>query len=722
MPKLDEIVRERRIGSADSAHSLYEQMWRDDRKRREAFGKITNQLNGGKPFDGAKLVDSGQGWRCNINFRDAASTLEQVLVSYWRLLHDSTALASVEIHYDHPKADRWAQTLQHNFNRFVEEWGSSYVRNYLLFSYNHLAYGVGCAVFPDRDSPKWEVIRTGDILVPERAKASPDEMDIILVRQETTVSELWERIRTEGAKKASVASGWNLNTIRKVLYHALNTEDQTDNDDWMRVEDEVRNNSLRLSHKAGTINTVHFLVKEFDGKVSRMIMAPNLVSTEFLYDDYSSPRRFDNLSSVVSFVFFEAGNGLFHGVKGFGHKNYQIALTMNRLKSRAMDRTLIDGLNFKDMSEGARSTIPITNIGPINILPKDLEQITSYPRGEAVFEALQMVEQTQNWNNARYRDQSQQIERTQTATQARILSNLQSQVDVANSTLYLTQIARNIFREQFNRLRRRGNRDSDVKDFQNRCIVEGGVPEEIFYDAEITVRTGADPGAASAALRAEISLQLMGMAGNRHVDDRSTIETYVGNTLGASAVKKLLRPEDQLEDVNSVRLALIENSSMGGGVPLPADESDNHPVHIEAHLTPLKAIIDNYNATQQITPDAIIALETVIPHVAEHFEYLKADDLQKELYQQLWPVFTEIVSAAGAIMQRIQAQADQMAGIPQEGPPQEAIVPPQEGEPQNPDENAQAPQAPMEPPMGGPQAFPGGPPEQPGSPDGIPAG
>ena len=157
---------------------------------------------------------------------------------------------------------------------------------------------------------------------------------------------------------------------------------------------------------------------------------------------------------------------------------------------------------------------------------------------------------------------------------------------------------------------------------------------------------------------------------------------------------------------------------MGGGVPLPVAEADNHPVHIEAHLTPLKAIIDNYNATGQITPDAIIAIETVIPHVAEHFEYLKADELQKELYQQLWPIFTEIVSAAGAIMQRIQAQADQMAGIPpEEGPPQQEIVPPPpQGEPQ-PDENAQPPQAPNEDLI----SFPGGPDEL-GPPPNIPTG
>ena len=92
--RLEEIVAERRLGEASSAYSFYEQMLHDDRTRQQSFAKITNQLNGGRPFDQNKLVEIGQGWRCNINFRDVASTLEQVLISYWRLLHDSTSLAA----------------------------------------------------------------------------------------------------------------------------------------------------------------------------------------------------------------------------------------------------------------------------------------------------------------------------------------------------------------------------------------------------------------------------------------------------------------------------------------------------------------------------------------------------------------------------------------------------------------------------------------------------
>lgn len=154
-------------------------------------------------------------------------------------------------------------------------------------------------------------------------------------------------------------------------------------------------------------------------------------------------------------MFFDAGNGDWWGTKGFGQKNFQSSTMLNRLKSRAVDRTLLDGLNFIDTTEGGREVIPITNIGPFNILPTGLTQIPNYPTGRSILETIDMVEANQANNNARYRDQSRQIEGSNTATQANILANLQSQVDVANATLYLRQIAQNVFKEQFRRLRMR---------------------------------------------------------------------------------------------------------------------------------------------------------------------------------------------------------------------------------------------------------------------------
>ena len=68
---------EKRIKNADSARALYKKFRSDSEQRRAMLARVIGQLNGGRPFDEAKLVKDGQSWRCNINFRDASSMLEQ---------------------------------------------------------------------------------------------------------------------------------------------------------------------------------------------------------------------------------------------------------------------------------------------------------------------------------------------------------------------------------------------------------------------------------------------------------------------------------------------------------------------------------------------------------------------------------------------------------------------------------------------------------------------
>lgn len=665
---------ERRIKDAPTARTLFTGLRTDSESRRRSWAKVQGQIDGAPPLLQDKLTESGQGWRCNVNFRDASSTLEQVLIGYWRLLHDSTNLAAVTQHGDDPNSKKWEAIFQEQFNRFVDDWGSDYVRNYLLFSQNHVTWGVGTVIWNDTDSPRWETVRLGDLEVPEETKSSVDEMEIATIRQKMTVSKLWDLVRTPEKAKAAEAAGWNTSALKEVL--ARHVKDGHSNAaltsaDVIEITEQIRNNSLGASQKHGPLKIVHMLVKEFDGKITRYIFAENTEhGNEYLFDDSTVSGRPTKMGEALACVFFEAGNGLFWGSKGFGVKNFPIASVTNRLKSRAVDRTLLDGLNFRDLSEGGRQTVPITNVGPFNFLPKDVEQIPSYPTGRSILDTIAMVDSQSNQNNARYRDQGRQIENTNTATQANILANLQAQVDVANATLYLKQIALSIFTEQFRRLRKRGNTHPDAVSFRKRCVDDSGMPEKVFHDAEISVRTGADPGAASIAVRAQAAKELLAFANNPNVNDRWAWETYIAGTFGAQAVDKALRPVDALGDLAAQRLALMENDVMGHGTPMPVDPKDNHAAHLPVHLQPLQVIVDQYSQSGRINPDSLVALQNAPVHVDQHFEYLKADKLQLAAYQQLWPQWSAIRNSVESIFKQIERmdnEAQRMQGGGQPG-------------------------------------------------------
>lgn len=665
-------LTEKRLKDAVAARTLWTKLRSSSEERRKNVAQVMNQLNGGKPFEDRELVESGQGWRCNVNFRDASSTLEQVLVSYWRLLHDSTNLVNIVAHSKDAQAEQYAASLQKNFNRFIEDWGDGYVRNYLQLAFNHVGFGVGVGIFNDQKSPRWEVVRMGDLEVPLRAKADVSSLPVVMVSMDTEVTDLWAKIRTPEALNASKALGWNPDALRKVLFKAVEGRDPRHDDNLIAFEDRIRNNDLEVTATASIVRVVHLFVREYDGKISTYIIAPDYEHGEqFLFDDSDKLNRPDSMRRKLFAVFFEAGNGLFWGAKGFGQKNYQLATIQNRLKSRAVDRTMLDGLNFRDLSDGGLTQFPVVSVGPFNLLPREIEQVPTYPSGNSVLETIAMLDGQTSNNNARYRDTSRQVAQSDTATQANILANLQSQVDVANATLYLKQIANNLFAEQLRILRDPANKsDEDVKKFWKRCVDEDGVPEEFMRSAEITVTTGADPGAASLALRGQYAKELMTFSADPDFDTRWAKEQYVSATFGASAVPKALRPRDATGDIAAQRFALMENSDMGEGQTLPVDPKDVHASHIPVHLQPAVVIVDRYEGSGQVSPEALIALQNLIPHLEQHFEFLKMDKLQDPLRKQLWPEFTRVKSAAEGIfrqIERMQAEAQMAGGAPPQG-------------------------------------------------------
>jgi len=663
-------VTERRIRDAATARSLFLKLRTASLVRREKWMQVQNQLDGAPPFSAKQLMELGQNWRCNVNFRDAASTLEQVLISYWRLLHDTTNLAAVTyLTPDDPKAETWEQIFQQAFNRFIDDWGPDYVRNYLLFSQNHVAFGVGVAFWNDKFTPRWEAVRVGDVEVPTRSKASVEKLSLIAVRQEMEIDYIWELVRTEENKAMARKRGWNPDAIEALLVREFvkqegNVSTPITGHDVLELQRLMRDNALGVTTGHDPVKLVHLFVKDYDGKISRMIFAEMQEhQNDFLFDDTGSESRPTSMSEVMAAIFFDAGNGDWWGTKGFGVKNFQLATVQNRLKSRAVDRTLLDGLNFRDLSEGGRETVPITTIGPFNFLPKDVEQIPSYPSGRSILETIELLDSQSANNNSRYRDQSRTIEQTDTATQANILANLQSQVDVANATLYLRQVARNLFAEQFRRLRMRGNPDADAKTFKKRCVEEMGMPEKVFHEGEIALRTGADPGAANLAVQGQKALEAMALP---EANKRWCQEKYIAATFGAQAVGKALNPVDATSDIKSARLALMENSDMGEGNPLPVDPQDNHAAHAPQHLMPIEVIVDAFSQTGRVDPNGLVALQNAIPHLESHFEYLKADKLQEQLFKELWPRFTAAKSGAEGVFRMVERmqQNVQQGGSP----------------------------------------------------------
>jgi len=648
-----------RIEKARSARSMYSSLRTKSDTRRKEQALVWGQLSGNRPYSKEKLKELGQSWRANVNFRDAQSMVDVAIVAYWRLFNDASNRAYVEVLEDSPYADRDAKAFQSAYDRFLEEdWADGYVTEYLKLVQELIVTGIGPVTW-DGDSPRFKTVKLSELEVPDRTPASVESFEIAFARHETTLSDVWAKIRNPTLKQASSDVGWNVKALETLIARVLKGEGtgSLTPDDYVRVQEKMRNNSLEVSNEKGSIDLVYVFIREFDGKVSTNIFAEGIEDTladgdGWLFTNRDRDDRSEAFGEVFTCLFFEVGNGMFHGIQGFGLKNFQLMELINRLKCRAADRTVIDGLNFQQTEDG-RTNAPLANFGPVNVIDVGLKQVPNYPTGNATMDTINLFERQVNGNNART-TQTDQIAQAGTASQASILAQLQSSVDVANATLFLTQLANNILRRQFTKFRTRGNTDPDAKKFKARCLKAGMDPES-FHDAEIAVRTGANPGAASASLRAQIARELMSMMGNPLVNSRVVMEEFVSNTLGGRAVKQFLIPEDRSKDAGQLREAMFENNFMGEGLDVPVDEHDLHDVHLEEHIRAAMRIIQMAQKGE-IDDTAMMALALDIKHMDAHLQMLARDRFLEGKYKQLKQMYTEIRAETERIAGKLQRQ------------------------------------------------------------------
>jgi hypothetical protein len=110
---------------------------------------------------------------------------------------------------------------------------------------------------------------------------------------------------------------------------------------------------------------------------------------------------------------------------------------------------------------------------------------------------------------------------------------------------------------------------------------------------------------------------------------------------------------------------MMENGDFAQGMPLPVDPSDAHAEHIDEHLKPLEAILQQYQQNGgQIDKEKVPAMVITMEHTGQHFSFLVSDETQKAAYQQLWPRFSQVKSMVTGILTRLQKeqQAQQQNG------------------------------------------------------------
>jgi len=647
----------RRIKNAEKARSTFKRHWDDASLRRLTMQQTRNQLEGGLPFDPALLKRNGMSWMTNVNFGDAKATFDKTYLPYWKMVHDVPNKIAVVCHSKSPHSAKWAKAIAEAFDLFLEDWGSDYFAQFMMFTQDFVKFGPGYAMWDDKENPRFKHVRAENIVLPKRATASLDEWEICSFKRDMSVSELWKKIRSEKESERAEHVGWDPASVKDAIRLCKGGGKALGGSDWTTVQDEVTSNDIAISDDWAPIEVVYQYVKDFEGKISCRIFTESDIVKDYLYEDTDCA---DSFGHVIGALFYDVGvAGLIHTIKGFAIKNYDFSVLQNRAKSRMMDSaSMAMAMNFTKTQDTPDEAPPVESYGAVNIFPQGLKQMSIYPQIAEARTVIETLAQNQAENNGIYRDASKEIAETDTARQAVILANLSEEAGAATSSIYLSQMGERFFAENVRRLMLPGSTNADAKKFMKR-LRERGVPAKI-RNVEISVRTGAHPGTAGAALRDMIFKELIGLSKMPGVNQRWILEQYFANKLGSQAVSKVLLPEGEGSAPQQRRVAMMENAHFGEGIPLPVDPADAHFEHLEEHMKPLEQIVMQFKETQEApAPEALVLLQVSLAHSEKHFEYLKDDETMKDEYGQIWPKYSEIKSIADGIFTQLQSEQGQ---------------------------------------------------------------
>lgn len=655
--EFDEMDEQRRVKDVASALSIYNRMELDNTLRSATFARVRNQLEGGRPFDPGMLEEQGAAWQTNVNFGDSQAARDRTLLPYWKMVNDVPHRIATTVLANTPNAEKYAAAFNECFDEFLDDWNEDYQLQFMMLTKNFVDYGPGLAHWPDKDSPRYKAPNVTRVLFPMNTKMTPESWDVMALVEDVGPSELYRKIRNKTETRRSKEAGWNPEIIKHTIC-TFKDGNYPDYMDYTRWQDILVNNDIMVSSPYEPIPLIWLFVKQFDGKIGAYAFTKQDGVDDFIFknEDYEEEFR-----RIIGAIWYDTGaDAMIHSIKGFAVKNYYFSSLLNRTKSRMVDSaTMSLGLNFQRESDAVPDeSPPIENYGPVTIFPSGFRQLQYYPQQQTAASVITMLENNAAANNSLYREQSQQIEQTDTATQAKILAAQQSETSAASSSIFLAQIGGNIFSEQMRRLRRKGNTDKDAKEFVKR-MREKGIPDEVIFETRIRVKAGANAGLANPAMRILAFQEGMALANQPGVNRRWFLENYIANKYGANAVDKALFPEGQSSSTYQARQAMQENVDFGQGHPLPVIPEDDHFVHLQTHLERLQPIAGSAQSGQELSPEQMVALTIGVEHSSEHMQYLSQDQTQKAQFASIRPLFSQIQSVTRGILTKLSAQQQQ---------------------------------------------------------------
>jgi len=673
-PNVGEEPPKTRIEDAASARSMLYELIEDDQIASNRRAQIQGIIDGNAPYNDQQLREMGQGDRINVNWGHAEAKIEGAVIPYFDILTSVPFYATCKTKYgkDMGKREEWSRIITEEFHRLLASSNPNFLAQHQVNHKELVIHGQGCMYFPDQTDWRSKAIEPYSLLVPKGAKVDWDNWEFCFILDDLYCEQLYSYIEN---KEAAERGGWNVDQCEQAIMDArVDDQDQRRPFEWYQRE--LKNNGLYYSYaKSKIIKVAYMYVKEYDGRISQYIF-DRLNPTEWLCQKVG---RYQKFSQAFTVFLNGIGNGYYHGVRGLGQKVYKYAEAMNRVNNALLEGVIIgSAVMFQPNSAADAEKLKTVQIGPYRILPPNLNltqvnvasNLTSAMQTAQFFQGQEsddigsfMPSVSGGGRKKGNKEVEAEIGEKSRLTNTRAEIYLQA-LDVHYAEVYRRAANPNLIEEDHG--------GKEALRFQEACKTRG-VPAAALIDMD-SVRATRSIGQGSSAARMQ-AMELIGkyLPQLPESNRKRVINANIAAIAGQTGVETFGIPEEVKPEGNDLSIASLENNALQQGGQVLIDPDQNHFTHLNVHLQFAGSLVKAVQDKQVDPRMADKALQSVIPHLLGHLQFLQEDPTRTEQFDSLNEQTSELMKIA-----------DQMASYAQKMQEQENAQQEQQGQQQDP--------------------------------------
>ena len=660
-----------RINSGAAVRGIFEKTLRAYEKRHARNAKVQGLVDGNPPYNQAALERNAQRYRANFNSGEAEAFLGTAEGAFYDLFAEVDRPADIK--FDHPSPDS-VPMGELASDLFRGLWQSNDRADWViqLSIRNMVLFGIGPVTWEDEMDwrPTW--VSADDILLPDRAPSNVADWDMVFIRKEFTVDQLFRFISDE---ETATKAGFNVQAIKDAIIRAtqnVNKPFQSTNV-WGEYQKWIRDNDIAIGEQSKKVRVARFLYREFGkdgnlGKVSEVWVD--------IHDDqdtmlFQGLELYEDFKSAVCAFFYDRGFGTAHSVRGLGVKMFNLLVTKDRLQNAGVDAAFARSaimLQSLGTEAAGQQQLSISHVGPYSIVPSQYKpvEITTNAQIDAALAIGRDLGQTLSSNLGQYRARlDKQDGNPRTATEVSSDINKESRlVKTQISRFYqqLDEMFTEVFRRAVNPDIQPDTKNKWLKlasEFQKSCL-KAGITREMLKTARVTARRSVGQG--SAYLRMLVLNQIFDRLYQVLPEDGKI--NLTNDLIAAHAGRDQVARYNPVPDLRGKESrerweAQVENDTLRNRGAVTITPYQNDVIHLQEHLAFASQAASSLEAGAD-PMDVWSVLDAVGKHSATHLQRLSTNGLREQEFKILEKQFNDMAQFANQLQAEIQKMQKQM--------------------------------------------------------------